>query len=82
MTHEPTPKRTALIIGCGIAGAVIAMFLQRAGITPLVYEGRPDPRDEAGYLLNLSANGLNVLDTLKIKDEVLGYGFPTTNIAS
>ena len=30
----------ALIIGCGVAGPVVALFLQRAGIEAEIYEAR------------------------------------------
>ena len=79
MNQTPIDKK-ALIVGCGIAGPVLAMFLQRAGIDAVVYEGRPEPNDEAGYFLNLAPNGVAVLDTLGIKDEVIGHGTPTTSI--
>ncbi len=72
--------RTALIVGCGVAGPVLAVFLQRAGITPIVYEGRPTPRDEAGFFLNLAPNGLDVLDTLDSGDEIRQRGTPTTTV--
>ena len=72
--------RRAIIVGGGIAGSVLAMFLQRAGLEPVVYEGRSAPEDEAGYFLNLAPNGLAVLDALGLKDEVLGHGTPTTSI--
>lgn len=72
--------RRALIVGCGISGPVLAMFLQSAGMEPVVYEGRTRPNDEAGYFLNLAPNGVAVLDTLGVKDEVLGHGTPTTSI--
>jgi len=39
MTHSPK----ALIIGSGIAGPVVALALQRAGIDAVIYEGRPQP---------------------------------------
>lgn len=73
-------ERKALIIGCGVAGPVLAMFLQRAGITPIIYEGRPEPRDETGFFLNLAPNGLAVLDTLDLEDEIEATGHPTTDI--
>jgi FAD-dependent urate hydroxylase len=73
--------RRALIVGCGISGPVLAMFLRRAGMEPVVYEGRPEPNDEAGYFLNLAPNGVAVLETLGIKDEVLARGTPTVSIA-
>ncbi|MBA4117020.1 MAG: FAD-dependent monooxygenase, partial [Rubrobacter sp.] len=49
-------------------------------ITPVVYEGRPEPKDEAGAFLNLAPNGLAVLDTLGIKGDIEVYGTPTTGI--
>src|SRR5215210_8484180 len=80
MSNEPATGRNALVVGCGIAGPVLAMFLRRAGITPVVYEGRPEPGDEAGASLNLLKNGLNVLDTLGIREEIEGYGTPTSGM--
>jgi 2-polyprenyl-6-methoxyphenol hydroxylase-like FAD-dependent oxidoreductase len=80
MNKTTEPQKKALIIGCGIAGPVLAMFLQRAGITATVYEGWPEPRDDEGAFLNLAPNGLDVLDTLGIKSEIEAYGTPTTSI--
>jgi FAD-dependent urate hydroxylase len=83
MIHKSTKtmkERTALIIGAGIAGPVVAMFLQRLGITPTVYEGRPAPDDEAGAFLNLAPNGLAVLKSLGIYDDIAAYGTPTSSI--
>jgi FAD-dependent urate hydroxylase len=79
VNRTPTDKK-ALIIGCGIVGPVLAIFLKRAGIQAVVYEGRPEPNDEAGYFLNLSPNGVDLLDTLSVKDEVIAYGTPTTSM--
>lgn len=79
--QETTPKKKrVLIVGSGVSGSVLAMFLQRAGLQPVVYEGRPEPDDEAGYFMNLAPNGVAVLGTLGVEDEVLGYGTPTTSI--
>jgi 2-polyprenyl-6-methoxyphenol hydroxylase-like FAD-dependent oxidoreductase len=80
MNQSSTSEKKALIIGCGIAGPVLAKFLQRAGITPIIYEGWPEPRDDEGAFLNLAPNGLDVLGTLGIKDEIETYGTPTTSI--
>jgi FAD-dependent urate hydroxylase len=66
--------KRALLIGCGVAGPVLAMFLERIGITPVIYEGRLEPQDDAGFFLNLAANGANVLDSLGVKERVLEYG--------
>jgi 2-polyprenyl-6-methoxyphenol hydroxylase-like FAD-dependent oxidoreductase len=72
--------RTALVIGGGVAGPTLAMFLRRAGITPVIYEGRPGPADDAGAFLNLAPNGLAVLETLGLGEEIAARGTPTTSI--
>lgn len=73
-------ERKALVIGCGIAGPVVAMYLERAGIGSVVFEARESPDDEAGAFLNLMPNGMDVLKTLGIHDEVAGHGFPSTGM--
>lgn len=73
-------ERKALIIGCGIAGPVAAMFLERAGIRSEIFEARQSPDDEAGAFLNLVPNGMSVLRTLGIHDEVAAHGFLSTGI--
>lgn len=70
----------ALIIGAGIAGPVAAMFLERAGIDSEIHEAREGPDEEAGAFLNLMPNGMDVLKTLGIHDEVAGHGFPSTRM--
>ena len=79
--NQRSARARALIVGGGIAGPVLSMFLQRAGLEPVVYEGRPAPDDGAGAFLNLAPNGLAVLDTLGIGDDVRDSGTPTTSIA-
>jgi len=54
-------KRKALIIGCGVAGPVVALFLQRAGIDAEIYEARAESTDYGGSFLNMACNGLGVL---------------------
>ncbi|MFC4436401.1 MULTISPECIES: FAD-dependent oxidoreductase [Natrialbaceae] len=50
------------------------MFLQRIGVKPVIFEGKPEPRDDAGFFLNLAANGTDVLETLGIEEQVLEHG--------
>lgn len=58
---ESAPR--VLIVGAGLAGALMAVYLARAGFRVSVYERRPDPR-AAGFVggrsinLALSARGL------------------------
>jgi 2-polyprenyl-6-methoxyphenol hydroxylase-like FAD-dependent oxidoreductase len=80
MASSDAPKR-GLIIGCGIAGPVVAMFLRRTGIEPVIYEGREAGRDEAGSFLGLAPNGRDVLARLGIRERIEALGIPTRKIA-
>ncbi|NUP06361.1 MAG: FAD-dependent monooxygenase [Polyangiaceae bacterium] len=68
-------KRT-VIVGCGIGGPVLAMALQRAGITSTVYEARRGAEPEGGFL-GVAPNGMNVLATLGLAAAVEELGFPS-----
>lgn len=74
------PGQNALIVGCGVAGPVLGMFLRRIGVTPVIFESRPEPRDEAGFFLNVTANGMDVLDELGVLEQVLEAGHPTDRL--
>ncbi|MFO7290430.1 MAG: FAD-dependent monooxygenase [Bacillota bacterium] len=69
-------KRKALIIGGGIAGPALALFLKRADIDAVVYEAKPSPSRYAGLFLNVAPNGLDVLRTLGIDQPLTEKGFP------
>jgi FAD-dependent urate hydroxylase len=69
--------RTALVIGAGIAGPVAAVALQRAGITPTVYEAHEGTADDVGAFLTLQVNGVDALRALGIGHVVSGLGFAT-----
>src|SRR5437870_11961002 len=73
-------KRKALIIGCGVAGPVVALFLQRAGIEVEIYEARAESTDYGGSFLNMACNGLGVLKTLGLDDQVSSQGSPITRM--
>jgi 2-polyprenyl-6-methoxyphenol hydroxylase-like FAD-dependent oxidoreductase len=70
------PARKALIIGCGIAGPVVALFLQRAGIEAEIYEARAESTDYGGSFLNMACNGLGVLKTLELDEQVSSQRSP------
>lgn len=70
-------KKTALVIGCGIAGPVVAIALQRAGLEPIVYEAHEGSADYVGSFLNTASNGLDALRTLGVEPRILDAGFPT-----
>lgn len=69
-----TPKK-ALIIGSGIAGPALALFLKQAGIDAEIYEAREKPE---GFSLSLSCNGVAVLHELGLDEAVFSEGSPVT----
>ena len=58
-----------LIIGCGIAGPVIALLLKRKGYHPVIYE-KVRQLGDAGASLALQPNGMKVLGLLGLDEEV------------
>lgn len=74
--------RKALIIGFGVTGPVLALFLQRAGIEAEIYEARAESTDYGGSFLNLASNGLSVLKTLGLDDQVSSQGSPIPRMMS
>ncbi|CAJ1001233.1 FAD-dependent oxidoreductase [Brevibacillus aydinogluensis] len=67
-------NKRALIIGCGIAGPAIAIFLRRAGYEPRIYEAQPDHDDYAGLFLNVARNGMRILSELGVDDRIRREG--------
>ncbi len=64
-------KRKVLIIGGGIAGPALALFLQRAGIDSALYEAGTEADNLAGSFLNVASNGMGVLQTLGLDRAVV-----------
>lgn len=54
---------TVLIIGCGIAGPVLANFYKRKGYHPIVFDKVPELGD-AGASLMLMSNGSVIFHSL------------------
>jgi kynurenine 3-monooxygenase len=69
------------IVGAGLAGALMACYLGRAGRRVDVYERRPDPRghgQERGRSINLalSVRGIQALREVGLAEEVLKDAIP------
>jgi 2-polyprenyl-6-methoxyphenol hydroxylase-like FAD-dependent oxidoreductase len=62
--------RRAIIIGCGIAGPAVGMFLRRVGIESVVCERRPTEASDEGLFLGVAPNGMNVLTELGLRDSI------------
>lgn len=70
---HPNEHGHVLIIGGGIAGNALALFLQKAGISCAVYEAY-SYKDAVGGGLGLAPNGMNVLAALGLADAVKAQG--------
>jgi kynurenine 3-monooxygenase len=69
------------VVGAGLAGALLACHLGRAGRRVDVYERRPDPRrhaQERGRSINLalSVRGIAALREVGLADDVLHSAIP------
>lgn len=67
-----TPRR-ALVIGGGIAGPAVALFLARSNVEPVVFEAYPR-RDEVGGGFQIAPNGMRVMAALGLADRLLAAG--------
>ncbi|WP_028609821.1 FAD-dependent oxidoreductase [Paenibacillus harenae] len=67
-------EKKALVIGCGIAGPAVALFLKRAGFEPFIYEADKKSDEYEGLFFNLASNGLRVLQELGIDGPVMEEG--------
>ncbi|MFJ6695328.1 FAD-dependent oxidoreductase [Streptomyces sp. NPDC091272] len=71
---------TALIIGAGISGPALALFLQDAGYAVTVTEARTPESPDARWYFNLGPGGRTVLGLLGVLPEVDRIGVPTDRI--
>jgi FAD-dependent urate hydroxylase len=67
-------ERTAIIVGAGIAGPLLAMWLQRLGVRALVAEARESAALAEGAFLGVAPNGMNALAPLGLAEKVLSIG--------
>ncbi|MFD7668913.1 FAD-dependent monooxygenase [Streptomyces sp. NPDC059788] len=70
----------ALIIGGGIAGAVTAMALQKAGIDAEVFEAYETGADDVGAFLVVFANGMAALRVIGAHGPVVANSFPAERV--
>ncbi|MGK8520263.1 FAD-dependent oxidoreductase [Nocardia asteroides] len=73
--------RTALVIGGGIAGPVVATALRKAGIDARVYEAYPGPSYGIGSGLALAPNGIAALDIIGAGDPVRAIAQPVSKLS-
>ena len=66
-------SRHALIVGAGIAGPALALFLKKAGIQSTICELRPEIGDIGG-MLSIAPNGMHVLAALGLAEPATAVG--------
>jgi FAD-dependent urate hydroxylase len=78
MTNQQLRKaRTALVIGGGVAGPVVALALRKAGIDAQVFEAYRPGTGSKGGPLGLASNGLNALRVVDADAGLAEAGIPT-----
>lgn len=75
------PHSRVAIVGAGLTGPLLAIFLARRGHEVTLYERRPDPRRadlDAGRSINLalSVRGIDALERAGLADAVLAKALP------
>jgi kynurenine 3-monooxygenase len=75
------PKQRFTVLGAGLGGALMAVYLGRAGYEVLVIERRPDARKgpgDRGRSINLaiSTRGIHALGQVGLADQVLAMAVP------
>ncbi|MFJ3769921.1 FAD-dependent oxidoreductase [Streptomyces sp. NPDC090082] len=63
-----------IVIGGGVAGAAAALALRRIGAEVTVYEAYAEPAGQVGSFLSLASNGLRVLRSLGVLEQVRTAG--------
>src|SRR5262249_52700009 len=71
MTHTSR----AIVVGGGIAGPALSLFLQRAGIAPQLFEAYPGPATIGGGF-QIAPNGMRVMTALGLADRIAAAGAP------
>ncbi len=69
-------SKTALIIGAGITGPIMAMALRKAGIASTIYEAYPTSADGQGGAMMLAPNGLAALRLIGAEQAIRSIGQP------
>lgn len=74
-------KGNVIILGAGLVGSLMAIYLRQAGFSVTIFEKRTDPRTQPNYggrsiNLALSVRGLRALEAVGLKEEVKSIAIP------
>lgn len=67
-------RQKAVIVGAGIGGPVLALWLQRLGLDVALLEARPSPALAEGAFLGVAPNGLAALEALGLSPRIVERG--------
>lgn len=73
---QQTRTTRVAIVGCGIAGPVLGMFLRELGVAAVIHEARAADANDQGAFLGVAPNGMNVLKRLGVAAAVEGAAVP------
>ncbi|XP_068752463.1 kynurenine 3-monooxygenase-like [Montipora capricornis] len=81
LVQEEQPARKVAVVGGGLAGALMAVYMAKRGFKVDIYEARKDPRGEQasrGRSVNLafSVRGIESLKAVGAEGPVLSLGIP------
>jgi 2-polyprenyl-6-methoxyphenol hydroxylase-like FAD-dependent oxidoreductase len=68
--------RRVVIVGCGIAGPALGIFLRRVGIEAIICERRASEAVDEGLFLGVAPNGMNVLAELGVRQRIEAVSVP------
>lgn len=66
---------TVLVIGGGVVGPVLALYLQKKGYNPILFEKVTEPSN-VGAVLAIGPNGMKALNNVGIDDRIAALGRP------
>jgi 2-polyprenyl-6-methoxyphenol hydroxylase-like FAD-dependent oxidoreductase len=75
-----TPHIRIAIVGSGIGGAALALFLDKAGLRPSLFEAAPAGLGVVGSGLQIAPNGMNILAQLGLADALIARGSVATTM--
>lgn len=78
--RDMKPTSRAIVIGGGIAGPAVSLFLQRGGVEPQLFEAYAEPSTIGGGF-QIAPNGMRVLNALGLADQVAAAGAPSNAFA-
>lgn len=64
---------TVLVIGAGVAGPMLALYLQKKGYAPILFEKVKEPAN-IGAVLVIAPNGMKALAEVGIADRMIAAG--------